>query len=85
MDSQNSSNKTWYIIGVVVVVALALWYFSSSGVSPSANTGPTAVEQTQTSPDTTTAAISSDLNQIPDDTAALDQAAVAAAAAVQAF
>lgn len=82
MDYKNSSNKTWYIIGIVVVIALAFWYFLANS-SSSTITGPSTAEQTQTPP--TTASISSDLNQIPDDTATLNQAASASAATVNGF
>ncbi|MCX6786642.1 MAG: hypothetical protein NTU85_02405 [Candidatus Kaiserbacteria bacterium] len=75
---QGLSSKMWYIIGAVVVIALAFWYFSASPVkAPTANT--------QTPSDNTTAAISADLNQTSDGSAELDQAAAASAQAVQGF
>ncbi len=84
MDYQKSSKKTWYIIGIVIIVALAFWYFSTK--SSSTTTGPTTAGQTQTSvANNSVSAISSDLNQIPDDTAALSQAASTSAAAVSSF
>ncbi|NNM83750.1 hypothetical protein HKL94_00835 [Candidatus Parcubacteria bacterium] len=79
MDNQKSSNKTWYIIGIVIIIALAFWYFSTK--SPS-TTAPAATGQTTND---SVSAISSDLNQIPDDTAALNQAASSSAAAVNGF
>ena len=68
----------WYIIGAVVVIAaLAFWYFSTTR-APS-TTG------TETSGDTTTAAISAELNQISDDSGTLEQDSSASAAAVGSF
>ena len=75
MDKTNSSANVWYIIGAVVVIAaLAFWYFSTTR-APS-TTG------TETSGDTTAAAISAELNQISDDSGTLEQDASASAAAV---
>jgi len=87
---QGSSNKTetWYIAGAIVVIAvLALWYFYERQ-APTAGTQPTAVEQAQTpslSSGNTTADISADLNQSPDDSAALNQAEAASAQDVSGF
>lgn len=85
--TQDSSSKMPYIIGVVVVVVLAFWYFYSVQ-SPALNTESTATEQTQltTLPDgNTTADISADINQLPDSSAELDQDAAASAEAVGSF
>lgn len=79
MDNKKSSNKTWYIIGIIIIIALAFWYFSTKSSSTPA---PTATGQAGSD---SVSAISSDLNQIPDDTAALDQAASSSAAAVNSF
>lgn len=79
MDQTTQSSGTiWYVIGAIIIIALAFWYFSASPVSaPTANT--------QTPSDTTTAAIANDFSQIPDSSAALDADAAAAAQAVQGF
>lgn len=69
---QGSSNKLWYIIGAVVIVALAAWYFAGRQAAPA----PT---------ESTAAAISSEFDQIPDDSAALDQDQAASAQGVQGF
>lgn len=68
----------WYIIGAVIIIALAFWYFSASPAQ-----APTAGTQTQS--DNTVAAISADLNQTSDGSAELDQAAAASAQSVQGF
>jgi hypothetical protein len=68
----------WYIIGIVVIIALAFWYFSASPVQ-----APTTSTQTQS--DNTVAAISADLNQTSDGSAELNQAAAASAQVVQGF
>mgnify|MGYP001611542236 CR=1 FL=1 len=66
----------WYIVGAIIIIALAFWYFSAK--SP--------VEVTpQTPNENTAAAISAEFNQIPDISAELDQAASTSAQAVQAF
>ncbi len=78
--NQGSSATLWYIIGAIVIIALAFWYFSSPA-TPS--TSPTAT--TQTPSDTTTAAISADLNQTSDGSAELTAAQAASAQAVQGF
>ena len=73
MDQTNPSNRTWYIVGAVVVIAvLALWYYSTQ--SPGIET-----------PSDTTADLSDELEQIPEDSAALDADAAASAAALQGF
>ncbi|MFA6279052.1 MAG: hypothetical protein WCS97_02870 [Candidatus Paceibacterota bacterium] len=75
---QNSSNKMLYVVGIVIIIALAFWYFSSSPVqAPTSNT--------QATSDNTTAAISAELSQTSDGSAELDQAAAASAQAVQGF
>ncbi len=69
----------WYVIGAVVIVALAFWYFSASPAkAPTAST-------TQIPSDNTTAAISTALNQTSDGTAELNAAAASSAQAVQGF
>ncbi len=82
-------NGVWYVVGAAVIVALGLWYYY--GVRAPATEGQltetqaSAVEQTTIPALTggnTTADISSDLNQIPDTSAALDAAAAASAADV---
>lgn len=75
-QTTQSSNTLWYIVSAVVLIALAFWYFSAK--SPTVVTTPTAS-------DNTTAAISSDLSQIPDVSADLDAAAAASAQAVSGF
>lgn len=69
---QGSSNNMWYIVGAVIIVALALWYFMGRPAT-----------RTETTNDTSTAALTDEFNQIPDDSAALDQDAAASAEAVQ--
>ena len=76
---QGSLNNRWYIIGVVVVVVAALWYFYG-GQAPTVGTETSAVEQAQIPTLTggdTTADISADFSQIPDTSAALDADAAA--------
>ncbi|MEK7101749.1 MAG: hypothetical protein AAB882_01195 [Patescibacteria group bacterium] len=79
--------KTWYIIGVIVIIALGLWYFYGGEPTPTtSDTQASAIEQTQTSELTagdTTADITADLAGTPDTSAALDADAAAAAQAVQ--
>ena len=90
MDYQTNQNSgaTWYIVGVVVVIAvLALWYFYPAQTQ-NAGTESSAVEQVQTQPlssGNTTADISADLNQTTNGSALLDQDAAASAAAVSSF
>lgn len=83
---QDSSNTVWYVVGVAVIViaAVVLWYFYGMP-KPVVDTTSTAIEQTQVVPpaNNTVGDISSDLNQIPDTSAALNQDAAAAAQAVQ--
>ncbi len=75
--------KTWHIIGIVVVVALALWYVFGQQ-APAANTGDSALEQASAlSSGNTTADIAADLAGTPDTSAALDADSSASAAAVQ--
>ena len=76
--------KTWYIVGVLVLVALALWYVF--GTSKTAGVETSALQETQSAPLTagdTTGDISADLNQTADTSAALDADAIASAQAVQ--
>lgn len=76
-QTTNSSNMMWYIVGAIVIIALAFWYFSVSPASPTTST--------QTSGDNTAAAISADFNQISDNTATLDAEAAASAQTVSGF
>ena len=82
-------NKILYIIGILIImVTVAFLYFSAKQAQAPTTTESTAVEQTQIPPlasGNTTADISADLNQVPDTSAALDQAATASAQAVQGF
>jgi uncharacterized protein HemX len=81
------SSLRWYLIGTVIILALGLWYFYGKQESV-IDTQSSAIEQTQLpalSTGDTTADISADLNQTPDDSAALDQDAAASAQAVQGF
>ncbi len=77
--NQPSSRMWWYVGGVVVVVlaALAIWWYFSSVQSPAATgTQTSAAEQSQAAPlssGNTTADIQSDLNNTPNDSAALNQ------------
>jgi len=81
MDQTNNSSSTvWYIVGALVIVALAFWYFTSPK-SPSAPAESTAVQ----APANTTATISGEFSQTQDNPTALEQDAAASAAAVQSF
>lgn len=80
----DSSMKMWWIVGAVVVLALAGWYFYGGKV-PTESVGTSAAEQvTIPAPSSgdTTADISADLAQTPDTSAALDADAAASAQAV---
>src|SRR3989338_6067189 len=89
---QDSSTRAWYIIGIIIVLAALafLYYYAKQSQT---GTPPAEVQQPAVAGDTlaplssgnTTADISADFNQIPDDTAALDQAAAASAADVSGF
>ncbi len=73
--------KTWHIIGILVVIALALWYVFGQQV-PAVNTESSALEQTPAlSSGDTTADIAADLAGAPDIFATLDADASASAAA----
>ncbi|MSU74160.1 hypothetical protein EXS57_00065 [Candidatus Kaiserbacteria bacterium] len=75
--------KTWYIIGALVVAALALWFVF--GMKQTTDTGTSAIEQTQMpalSGGDTTADITADLGAV-DSSAALDAEAAASAQDVQ--
>jgi len=93
MDQMNegSSGKTWYVIILVVLIAVfALWYFSSNtAVAPVVEQPQaSALDQTQIPALTggnTTADIAADLNQVPNTASALDADAAASAQAVQGF
>lgn len=84
--NQDSSNKTWYIVvAVIIIAAIAFWYYSAP--KPIAGTETTA-GQAQTAALTsgnTTADIAADLAQIPDVSAALTQDAAVSAQSVQGF
>jgi hypothetical protein len=78
MDQTTNSNTMWYIIGAVVIIALAFWYFSASPAQ-----APTA--STPAASNTTAAAISAELNQTSDGSAALNQDAAVSAQTVAGF
>ena len=83
---QGPSMKMWWIVGVVVVLAFAGWYFYGGKVST--GTEPSPTEQATIpalSGGDTTADISADLNATPDTSAALDADAAASAQAVSGF
>lgn len=83
-EDKGSSGTVWYIVGIIVIIALALWYYYGTR-TPSMGTEPSTA-QMEVSPDAganTTVNISSDLEQIPDISADLDQDVAAAAQAVQ--
>lgn len=66
----------WYIVGAIIIIALAFWYFSEKP----------PVEVVPTIPNENTAtAISAEFAQIPDISAELDQEASNSAQAVQGF
>ncbi len=75
-QTTNSSNTMWYIVGAIVVIALAFWYFSAK---------PPVEVTPQTPNENTAAAISAEFAQIPDVSVELDQAASASDQAVQGF
>ena len=77
-QTTNSSNTMWYIIGAVVIIALAFWYFSASPV-------PSPTASTQTTSDNTATAITAELNQTSDGSAVLNQDAAASAQVVSGF
>jgi hypothetical protein len=82
------SPLVWYVVGAVVVIAVAVWYFyAPTTTAPVDTTESTAVEQGQsvTTGDSATADLSADLDAISDDSAALNQAAAASAADVSGF
>ena len=84
----NSAGKTWYAVGVIVVAiaAIALWYYYSTTLQ-TADTRSTA-GQTQPSPvssGNTTADISANISQLPDDSAGLSQDVTASVQAVSGF
>lgn len=84
---EGSSSKVWYVVvGLVVLAALAAWYFYDQGQrAPVSAPEASAVEEAQLpalSSGDTAADISADLSQIPDTSAALDADAAAAAAAI---
>ena len=76
--------KTWYIIGILVLIALALWFVfgTQKAVVPQTSALQEKQEASLTAGDTT-ADISADLNQTADTSAALDADAAASAQAVQ--
>jgi len=83
-STNQGSYKVWYIIGIIVI--LALWYFYGMKKVPVTGPSSSVVEQVQALPPTagnTTADISTDLNQISDTSAVLDQDAAATAQAVK--
>jgi hypothetical protein len=94
MDQMNnrSSNKTWYVVILVVLIAIfALWYFSGDkAIAPVIET-PTessATDQTQMpalSGGNTTADISTDLSQIPENSTDLNADADASVKDIQGF
>lgn len=69
---QNSSSKIWYIVGAIVIIAFAAWYFYEPRM-PIDNAESTAA----LSGGDTTVDISADLDQITNDSSALDQEAAA--------
>ena len=83
--NQGSGNTLWYVVGIVVVVALVAWYFlmpkTSAPQQQAALPGQPAAPA-QLPVNNTTEAIANDFSQIPDDTAALDQQAMDATKAV---
>lgn len=84
--NQDSSGATVYVVGAIIVVAaLGIWYYYS--MQPQTAAAPSTIEGAQAplSSGDTTADISVDLNQLPDDTAGLNQNAAASAEAVEGF
>lgn len=88
---QGSTNKTLYIIVAimaVVIVAFGFWYLYAKQTRENDIQSSSIVEQTQNIPQTggnTIPDISNDLNQILDDSAALDQDAALSAQDVSGF
>lgn len=88
---QGSTNKTLYIIVAIMavaIVAFGFWYLYAEQTRGNEIQSSSIVEQTQNIPQTggnTISDISDDLNQILDDSAALDQDAALSAQAVSGF
>ena len=83
-EDQGSSGKAWYIVGIIVIIALALWYYYGKQMPFAGTESPMGQMEVSSDADAnTTMDISSDLDQIPDISADLDQDAAAAAQAVQ--
>lgn len=86
-NAQQGSSAVWWVAGILVLVALAAWYFYGKQ-TPAPSTGTSTAEQTQLPAPTasnTTADISTDLSQLADDAAALNADAAASAADVSGF
>lgn len=80
---QNSSGKMWYLIIAVVIIALGLWYYYGKQTSSTGTESPAAQQAASDVSGNTTTDISANLNQIPNDSALLDQDASAVDQAVQ--
>lgn len=81
MDTQDKgSGMMWYVIGLIALVAIAAWYFYTPKAA-----APTTSPSQAGAADTSTTALNQELNQIPDNSAELNQAAAAAAADVSSF
>lgn len=87
--TEGSSNKVLYVVVIIVVIAIfAIWYFAGKQAPVVETQQQSAVEQSQLQPlssGNTTADISSDLNQIPNTSPALDADAAASSQSVQGF
>lgn len=76
--------KTWYIIGIIIIAAIALWLVYGKPSTVNAPSSSTAqADSAPLSSGNTTANILSDINRTPDNTAALGTNATAATQAVQ--
>jgi hypothetical protein len=75
---QSSSMKIWVVALVVAVLAAAaIWYYSTRAAMP--------VSSQNTAEDTNATSISAEFEQLPDDSAALNQDAAASAQTVGSF
>lgn len=79
-DQDSSSGKAWYIVAIIVIVALGVWYYYGKQASSVGTESPATAQMPAAN---TTEDISADLSQIPDVSADLDTDAAAAAQAVQ--
>lgn len=86
MNEQGSPAAIGYIIGLVVIIALGLWYVYGQPAAVINDVNPSVAEQSQEVPlssGDTTSDIANDLNQTPDSSAALNADVTASVQEVQ--